>query len=402
MAWKYQNTFSSTYARTEGVYPYQSRKEWKYSDVTPGYPAGKPYPSHVYYREGATLTPGSVDYQIFGSLNHVGVVWSYGGQYLPNPNIDWSGYYYGWVDNQPTAQTKAAAFANSNVRNARFDAHVFLGEFGETCRLLARDAGRILKAARAVKKGHWNKAAQELGIKPPKGVSIRRTFSDNWLKYQFGYKPIVNDMVNSAKAFTELGKRSSFVTITGRATASNRSNSPPISFSFGGPLGGGDGTYRNEFDVRWDCTVGYVVEITNPYLAELASLGLTNPIAATWELLPFSFVVDWFVNVGECLAGLDAWSGKRFVTGYQTDVCNLRVVGRISSKPRFVANAGFESSGSGYFATAFGDSELFELKRYIVQRNPLNGPVPPTVRFDLPDTLWHFVTSISLLQKFFK
>lgn len=37
----------------------------------------------------------------------------------------------------------------------------------------------------------------------------------------------------------------------------------------------------------------------------LGTFGLTNPASLAWELLPWSFVVDWFVNVGNVLASMD-------------------------------------------------------------------------------------------------
>jgi len=402
MPWKYQYYIPSSYVRAGVTYPYQARMEWKYSETTPGYPSGKPYPSHNYYRGGAQLTPGSLNYQLYGLFNRKPAYWNFGGEYLPNPNIDWTGYRIGLIDNQSIAIAKAVASVNSKVRSAHFDVPVFLGEFGETCRLLARDANRIYEAAKAVKRGRWHDAARKLGIKPPKGVSMRRQFADNWLKYQFGYKPIVSDMVNSAKAFTKLGTRRSFVTVTGHGDAASRSTSPEIPFSVPGPLGGGDGTFVNKFNVRWECSIGYVIEITNPVLAELASLGITNPSSVAWELLPFSFVIDWFVNIGECLQYLDTWSGKRFVTGYQTDFVDLTVQGTIVKVPVCVAPEFYKLSGTGYDGQSFSISPLFDLHQYAVNRQTLGGPVPPRVRFDLPQSVWHFITEVSLLHKLFK
>jgi hypothetical protein len=48
-------------------------------------------------------------------------------------------------------------------------------------------------------------------------------------------------------------------------------------------------------------------------------LGLTNPLAIAWELVPFSFVLDWLVPVGTWLQSLDATLGVKFVGGCRTD-----------------------------------------------------------------------------------
>ena len=56
---------------------------------------------------------------------------------------------------------------------------------------------------------------------------------------------------------------------------------------------------------------------SNP-LAELSSVGLINPVELAWELLPYSFVVDWFLPIGPWISALTADVGFTFVTGGQS------------------------------------------------------------------------------------
>jgi hypothetical protein len=51
--------------------------------------------------------------------------------------------------------------------------------------------------------------------------------------------------------------------------------------------------------------------------AFLNQTGFTNPINLLWELLPFSFVADWFLPIGNYLEALTAWNGLEFLDGYQ-------------------------------------------------------------------------------------
>jgi hypothetical protein len=50
----------------------------------------------------------------------------------------------------------------------------------------------------------------------------------------------------------------------------------------------------------------------------LAQTGFTNPLNLGWEILPFSFVVDWFLPVGNYLETLSAWDGLTFSGGWKT------------------------------------------------------------------------------------
>lgn len=52
------------------------------------------------------------------------------------------------------------------------------------------------------------------------------------------------------------------------------------------------------------------------FIRQASRLGLTNPLSIAWELVPFSFVLDWGLPVGNVLQSLDAASGLSFVGGY--------------------------------------------------------------------------------------
>lgn len=58
--------------------------------------------------------------------------------------------------------------------------------------------------------------------------------------------------------------------------------------------------------------------VTNDTLVQLGSHGLTNPLALAWELFPMSFVINWFLPIGNFLAGLSTPFGMEFRDGYMT------------------------------------------------------------------------------------
>jgi hypothetical protein len=55
--------------------------------------------------------------------------------------------------------------------------------------------------------------------------------------------------------------------------------------------------------------------LSNPSLAQLNGTGLLNPALLYWELMPYSFVVDWFIPVGDVLASLTAGLGLEGCVG---------------------------------------------------------------------------------------
>lgn len=76
--------------------------------------------------------------------------------------------------------------------------------------------------------------------------------------------------------------------------------------------------YKRKLDYNRGCEVGLTYKIADADLATLNSLGLINPVSIAWELVPLSFVYDWFIPIGEFLSNATAYKGLEFVTGYRT------------------------------------------------------------------------------------
>jgi hypothetical protein len=48
----------------------------------------------------------------------------------------------------------------------------------------------------------------------------------------------------------------------------------------------------------------------------LSQIGVTNPLSLAWELVPYSFVIDWFIPVGDYLGSFDALVGVDSLSYY--------------------------------------------------------------------------------------
>lgn len=66
-------------------------------------------------------------------------------------------------------------------------------------------------------------------------------------------------------------------------------------------------------DVR--CNLWARVDPNFKGLRTLNQLGLMNPLALAWELVTFSFVIDWFLPIGPVLNAMSAPTGLLFVDG---------------------------------------------------------------------------------------
>lgn len=129
-----------------------------------------------------------------------------------------------------------------------------------------------------------------------------------WLTYQYGIRPLVSDIV--ALQNFRLDKPGYTVT-KGEAHRRYGFDDWKVSYPW---LHVRDLT--GSYQLGCNTTLAYVV--TDPALAALYSLGLTDPLSLAWELIPYSFVVDWFVNVGEIISAISPKPGLQFCWGNRT------------------------------------------------------------------------------------
>jgi hypothetical protein len=147
-----------------------------------------------------------------------------------------------------------------------------------------------------------------------------------WLTTRYGIAPSLMDIAGSVEAISNADNGT-----FDRYIATNHSRrfdvesgqTSPASTYFGAyytlPITLGYSTYRkHEVSVRLDAT------IDNSFYLSLQDVGLTNPLLTGWEVTPYSFVLDWFVGVGDFLSAINAWNtGYKFKAGSVTKYYDL-------------------------------------------------------------------------------
>jgi hypothetical protein len=168
-----------------------------------------------------------------------------------------------------------------------------LAEGRQSLAMMYSRFGQLIKFTRYVRSFNFVAAAREVNLAiTPKGVSAKRSLANNWLEYSFGWKPLIEDIYNAADHLQNPIK-SVRPTGSARATHSYKNVS--------GSVASGFWNIQTVFGSRY-AKLGCEVSINNANLYLLNRLGLANPASVVWELIPFSFVVDWFTTVGQFLS----------------------------------------------------------------------------------------------------
>lgn len=273
----------------------------------------------------------------------------------------------------PIVPNSVVSRARNNTLNKLSDSDVDIGEslvdVRESAMMLARATAKLASVLNALRKGHWAVAAKRMGVnRAPRSKEL----SEGWLAYQYGVRPLVNDVVNGRKAINDAFNRDGFKTVKIKSVAVEEGSFPnDFSFSYSGSNTRG-------------CQVGLTYVMSNATLASLNALGLVNPLLIAWNALTLSFVVDWVFSIGSFLKAMSAPLGFTYQSGYETQFIRGNYTVR------------YNNYDSVY---AIGQQPSFHVKNFSMRRTSFGGDPPkPSLYMKLNLDINKVLSSLALLR----
>lgn len=229
-------------------------------------------------------------------------------------------------------------------------------------------------------------------------VGVSATLSNAWLELTYGWRPFMQDLYGSVEAIVDAGLGHDASRCTVKASVKDVETSrfdlsmtsewisesvPTASFSM------------RRVDTH-TCHVSLTYVLANEILYSMAQMGITNPAELAWERIPFSFVVDWFLPVGNFLQTLDADFGMRFIGGSvgkmtrRVDSC----VGIKSSKWYHRNGGDFDEWELSNYSGGYPGGRYHEFSRKLY----LASPLPTVPRFKNPISAGHIANALALLK----
>lgn len=311
--------------------------------------------------------------------------YKYDGQMFSLPQVSFAGSSFGNTDNR----AKALFVKKARAAMTQFQSGVFLGELRETLELLHKP----YKAIPSLIKSYLGVAQKRRrGFRKASIPAKHRFLQEQWLQASFGIRPLIHDVADAARALAQynLGHKPR-QSVLGFAKAEG-----PQPDAFTG------GSYQQ---MSWELTTQMIdksasyawgavqasQDRTTPALQNVG-LALQDFIPTIWELIPYSFLLDYFVNVDDILDaatfntanlvywGLSSKTSRTLTAGNARDTTNRKD----SPDPfgSFVVGGGFDPGKGSWTA------EQFARVGY--------GSLVPSLSFKIPGNWSQYVNMAAL------
>jgi hypothetical protein len=250
------------------------------------------------------------------------------GNPLPSNELTWD--FLATMSGSWTHLSNAAYDGLKNKIHDQANMAVNLAEMSQSYSMIRSRTLQLLKFGAAINRFDFLTAARTLRMSTvPKRVSVKRSASNNYLEYHFGWAPLIGD-IHSAIDILQNPIKDHHVSVVTKDSLPTV-YATPYSAGTNPSASGGNATawesYRR-YTMEKAFHMGVEVAVTNPNLHLANQMGLVNPAVFLYERIPFSFVADWFFNVEQCLSSFTDFYGLTLKNAWNTQV----VKGTFASK----------------------------------------------------------------------
>lgn len=175
------------------------------------------------------------------------------------------------------------------IKGHQFNLAVDLAQANQLVSMCSNTIRSLGRSFLYLKRGNVSAALRELGVDGKNKKLKSKDVSSRWLEIQYGWLPSISSAYEASKAFEALsldrsGRVQAKVT---RVYESELSASPSL-YTF---------PAVNIVSKR-------IVAVLEEEVSFARSLGLLDPLQVAWEVIPYSFVFDWFLPIGTYLENL--------------------------------------------------------------------------------------------------
>jgi hypothetical protein len=297
----------------------------------------------------------------------------------PKNGISQDTYFWTFTDDRGTYNTTDPAILSPSraenlareqfiqfyrARRTAFQSGVFLGELNQVVQMIRSPAQKLRTLVNDIREDAKRR------VRGKRGKQFQQATAATWLEYQFGVKPLVGDIeaaFSLAKACPERFRQP----IHAESTIEHKIE--PVNTQVPAP-GVGYPVCRYIYSQTCRTGVRYsgAVDATRyppPSFNEQAGVSWSNVLPTAWELVPYSFLIDYFANIGKMIEGIStgivklAWGAcntkLECETRFMTEVDTAHMKNALGSN--YTWHASVDGSGKVGHRKALGRTRITEI-----------------------------------------
>lgn len=277
----------------------------------------------------------------------------------------------------------------TQIKGQSFNAGVALAETRQTANLVSSSARRIAQAVQSLRRGNVGGAIRGLtgasSLRKERSLRGAGAVPNQWLELQYGWRPLLSDIYGATQALSKrYASQPPYVSVRAGASVSLNNDYATHETRYGLPA-----SWKQNANAHVNGFIEYAVD--SSFAAMASQTGIQNPLSVAWELVPWSFVVDWFLPVGNYLNNLDYKSGLVFRRGWISRKVNNELQIHLTDGKYVDGAVTMNHSGASY---STGGSAF---ERVVLGSFP--SVPPPSLKN--PFSLGHVANALSLLAQVF-
>lgn len=243
---------------------------------------------------------------------------------------------------RPASKEDVLQAALASAQTDAWDTATFLAEFGKTVEMMTSFKDRYIdhvNRVRAEAERRWRKR---------RNVALRLVdvFASVWLEMRYGLRPLMYDMQDMAESYRRLTEgvetplARGWVTRSGDPSTKVATTSVAAWTILGNPTGqtswknpgvnpGQSTISASEFDTWYTMTKVRERKVRATVGVAVTTRAITqfDPAITAWEVIPFSFIADWFINLGEAIAAFSPFATGlfKYATFVESDATTIRL-----------------------------------------------------------------------------
>lgn len=217
-------------------------------------------------------------------------------------------------------ENRLNAALTRSLNDARMNLGESLGELGSTAESLGRSLTHLGQGLLLLKRRQFGLAARHFKCALPAKGKKGEAFADTWLRWRYEVSPLLNDINNAYTALMKPEELAPPKPLTLKVQEDDIMKTQI--FPSESPS---EANYRST--TRYELYSEYhrlAYDVDNAVLKSLDLLGL-QPLSTAYALTPQSFILDWFIPVGDWLQSIEGHTGLTLRSHFRTTkkICRL-------------------------------------------------------------------------------